>query len=332
MEERGGRGERPQQQQVMDELQHSPQVMDQQYPPSDDSSPSKRQRTNGAGENNAAAAAATNNNEEGDEYGFDINDAAFVESLDTISHHHLQVNLFGVFCTSENCVACPLLQDRGSNLWITSGKLIRAHWEKQKCYPGKVPNAEGTRKSLKAEQIRLHSQLKRSSASDAQRMVQQIFPPNCEVLSGDFYYCINCGAFSKRLNNIKRHFGIRNKELKCNSSLHLSRSKGKVSKGLHGFQCPSAIVEQIQSRQFTLPYEHPVSTVNQPLTTAHNNNNQLQSAARATAASATRPLDSKFELQAPHHFYQYFITSSPLYDFVFCNFQTHQICFHPNLS
>jgi hypothetical protein len=49
----------------------------------------------------------------------------------------------------------------------------------------------------------------------------------------------------------------------------LSRSKGKVSKGLHGFQCPSAIVEQIQSRQFTLPYEHPVSTINQPLTTAH---------------------------------------------------------------
>jgi len=146
---------------------------------------------------------------------------------------------------------------------------MRAHWEKQKCYAGKAPNAEGTRKSLKAEQIRLHSQLKRSTALAAQQMVQQIFPLNCEVVSGDFHYCINCGAFSKRLNNIKRHFGTRNKELPCNSSLHLSRSKGKVSKGLHGFQCPSAIVEQIQSRQFTLPYEHPVSTINQPLTTAH---------------------------------------------------------------
>jgi hypothetical protein len=121
------------------------------------------------------------------------------------------------------------------------------HWEKQKCYTGKAPNAEGTRKSLKAEQIRLHSQLKRSTALAAQQMVQQFFPPNCEVLSGDFHYCINGSAFSKRFNNIKRHFGTRNKELLCNSSLHSSRSKGKVSKGLHGFQCPSAIVEQFKA-------------------------------------------------------------------------------------
>lgn len=331
MEERGDRGERPQQQQVMDELPHSPQVMDQQYPPSDDSSPSKRQRTNGAGENNAAAAAATNNNEEGEEYGFDIDDAAFAESLDTISHHYLQVNLFGVICTAEKCAQHPLLQHRGSNLWLPSPHLIRKHWKVNQCYEGKVPNAEGTLKSLKAKQILLHSNLKRSTPVAAAQMIQAIFPPNCQVLSNNYFYCSNCGAFTKRQSNFMTHFGGKsNTELKCSAALHLKR--GTVAKGLYGLQCPSAIVEQIQSRQFTLPYEHPVSTVNQPLTTAHNNNNQLQSAARATAASATRPLDSKFELQAPHHFYQYFITSSPLYDFVFCNFQTHQICFHPNLS
>jgi len=84
---------------------------------------------------------------------------------------------------------------------------MRKHWKANRCYKGKVPNAEGTLKSLKAEQIRFHSNLKRSTPAAVAQMVQAVSPPNCEVLSKTYYYCSNCGAFTKRQSNLMTHFG-----------------------------------------------------------------------------------------------------------------------------
>lgn len=271
MEEEGGTGELPPpQQHTQDGGGSLPQQQLPQLSQNNDNNPSptKRARADDAQQNNN-----NNNNNSGnnDDYYFD--DGALDEEFLQQPEHGLEANLFGVFCTKQCCDKQPLLQARGSNLWITSEKLIRGHWDKRKCYSGKMPNVAGTHRQLMAQQILLHNRLKHSTPSVAAQMVQEIFPQNCDMLPGDLHFCINCGAFTKRRDDLKKHYGKQNL-FKCSAALHIR--KGTVCRGCHGFECPSAIVELIQRGEFKLPYEHVETNINQPPTTAPTNNNQLQ--------------------------------------------------------
>lgn len=242
-----------------------PPPSQQGQPPEDEinSSPSKRQRVDGADTNNGNDVAEENSQGDGgDDSGDDI-DAIGDEELVQHSSHCLSVNLFGVFCTSEKCT--PLLKRRGSDLWIPSAKVLRQHWAKQICYDGGIPNAKETHRSLKAIQIRQHSQLKRGTAAAAAAMVQSVFPRNCNVLGEQFYYCVNCGAFDKKIANMRRHFGVRTDMMGCSVAIHMKR--GTVCEGLHGMRCPAEVVQLIQNQKFILPYPHADTVVNQPNST-----------------------------------------------------------------
>ena len=250
-----------------------PPPSQQGQPPEDEinSSPSKRQRVDGDGadtnngndvaEENSQGGGGDDNGDGGDDNGDDISIGD--EELAQHSSHYLSVNPFGVFCTSEKCT--PLLKRRGSDLWIPSAKLLRQHWAKHICYDGGTPNAKETHRNLKAIQIRQHSQLKRGTAAAAAAIVQNVFPRNCNVLGGQFYYCVNCGAFDKKIANMKRHFGVRTDVMGCSVAIHMKR--GTVCEGLHGLRCPEEVVQLIQNQKFTLPYPHADTVINQPNST-----------------------------------------------------------------
>ena len=95
-------------------------------------------------------------------------------------------------------------------------------------------------------------------------MIATEFPSNCKVLDGKYFYCINCGYFTNRKNDMKVHFGGKKGQMKCNVSQH-QREGGLVLEGIHGIQCPRAVVELVRQKQFKLPYPH--AAVNQPAPT-----------------------------------------------------------------
>eukprot|EP00984_Skeletonema_dohrnii_P027271 scaffold16779_cov125-Skeletonema_dohrnii-CCMP3373.AAC.1 len=49
----------------------------------------------------------------------------------------------------------------------------------------------------------------------------ECFPRNCIVLGDQFYYCVNCGAFDKKIANMKRHFGVRTDVMGCSVAIHM---------------------------------------------------------------------------------------------------------------
>ncbi len=166
--------------------------------------------------------------------------------------HSLQVNLFTVYC-SNDCCRQQLLKRRGSNLWMSSPKLIRQHFDQQHCFT-KKPNVSKTHNKLMLQQILLHAQLKSGTPSQATNMVDEIFPADCEKLLGSFVFCNNCGFFAKHHKDFDKHFGKQN-EYNCRKSSH-KRTGGTILVGAHGIKCPSDIVESVRNQTFELPYEH----------------------------------------------------------------------------
>lgn len=229
-------------------------------------SPSKRQRVNSVGgENNNSGE--NDNNDMGfgdDEYNFDSQGCDWEPSKDMEHSHSLEVNLFGVYCNSSTCANNRVLHRRGPFLWIPSRRIMGSHWKAHKCYPFRMPNAQKTVKELTAKQIQLHNQLQQSTLQAVNTIIAAEFPSNCKVLDGKYLYCINCGHFTNRKNNMKAHFGGKKGQMKCNVSQH-QREGGLVLEGIHGIKCPRAVVELVRQKQFKLPYPH--AAVNQPAPT-----------------------------------------------------------------
>ena len=165
-------------------------------------------------------------------------------------YHYLRVTLIGIYCASPSCCSNPLLNKKGSNLWISSSRTIREHWKNNCCHVGEMPNGEATRRDLLSQQVLLHNQLKNSGIPTAVQEVGKLFPPTSP--SKNMHFCSRCGFSTKKRDHIQRHYGGSNKQ--CNAQIH--KMHGPVLKGLYGFQCPSHILEQIKSGQFTLPYNH----------------------------------------------------------------------------
>lgn len=218
-----------------------------------------------------------------DEYNFDSQGCDWEPSKDMEHSHSLEVNLFGVYCNSSTCANNRVLHRRGPFLWIPSRRLMGSHWKAHKCYPFQMPNARKTVKELTAKQIQLHNQLQQSTQQAVNTIIAAEFPSNCKVLDGKYFYCINCGYFTNKKDNIKAHFGGGKGQMKCNVSQH-QRERGLVLEGIHGIKCPQAVVELVRQKQFKLPYPH--AAVNQPAPTP----------TRTTTAStpATRRHYSKF--------------------------------------
>jgi hypothetical protein len=230
-------------------------------------SPSKRQRVNSVGgENNNSGENDNNDMGFGDDeqYNFDSQGCDWEPSKDMEHSHSLEVNLFGVYCNSSTCANNRVLHRRGPFLWIPSRRIMGSHWKAHKCYPFRMPNARKTVKELTAKQIQLHNQLQQSTQQAVNTIIAAEFPSNCKVLDGKYFYCINCGHFTNRKNNMKAHFGGEKGQMKCNVSHH-QREGGLVLEGIHGIQCPRAVVELVRQKQFKLPYPH--AAVNQPAPT-----------------------------------------------------------------
>ena len=229
-------------------------------------SPSKRHRVNSVGgENNNSGE--NDNNDMGvgdDEYNFDSQGCDWEPSKDMDHSHCLEVNLFGVYCNSSTCANNRVLHRRGPFLWIPSRGIMGSHWKAHKCYPFQMPNARKTVKELSAKQIQLHNQLQQSTQQTVNTLIAAEFPSNCKVLDGKYFYCINCGYFTNRKNDMKVHFGGKKGQMKCNVSQH-QREGGLVLEGIHGIKCPRAVVELVRQKQFKLPYPH--ASVNQPAPT-----------------------------------------------------------------
>ncbi len=264
-----------------------PPQQQQQQPANDLApSPSKRQRVNSVvGENNISGE--NNNNDQGGEddgYNFDSEEGLDWEASYVERSHCLQVNLFGVHCTSDKCKDNPTLKRRGPNLWSPSRKMLTSHWKENKCYPFEMPNALKTEKELTAKQIQLHNQLQQSPQPSVDKLIADEFPSNCKVLGGKYFYCLNCGYFTNRKNDMQAHFGKKKSLMKCILSQHL-RDSGEVLEGIHGIKCPRAVVELVRQKQFKLPYPH-----------AAENNQPTPTPTRTTTASipASRRHYSKF--------------------------------------
>ena len=72
------------------------------------------------------------------------------EDWETQPYHYLRVTLIGIYCASPSCCSNPLLNKKGSNLWISSSRTIREHWKNNCCHVGEMPNGEATRRDLPA--------------------------------------------------------------------------------------------------------------------------------------------------------------------------------------
>ena len=199
-------------------------------------SPTKRQRIS---TNNDTTVDSTDNTD----YNFD-ND----EEWETQPYHFLQVTFVGVFCASPSCRAHPLLNKRGSNLWIPTTRTILNHWKCNRCNVGNTPNGEETKRHLLSQQVLLHNQLKNSP--NAAQEVEKLFPPTSPTTN--MHFCCKCGFSAKTPALLKKHYGRTNKQ--CNAQIH--KMFGPVVVGLYGFQIPSHLLEQIKLGQFTLPYNH----------------------------------------------------------------------------
>ena len=199
-------------------------------------SPTKRQRIS---TNNDTTIDSTDNTD----YNFD-ND----EEWETQPYHFLQVTFVGVFCASPSCRSHPLLNKRGSNLWIPTTRTILNHWKFNRCHVGNTPNGEETKRHLLSQQVLLHNQLKNNA--NAAQEVEKLFPPTSPTTN--MHFCCKCGFSAKKRHNLNLHYGRTNKQ--CNAQIH--KMFGPVVVGLHGFQIPSHLLEQIKLGQFTLPYNH----------------------------------------------------------------------------
>ena len=270
-----------------------PPLQQQQQQPANDStpSPSKRQRVNSVGgDNNNTGANSDNNNEQQD--GDNIFDSdALQYKHEWESAHFLEVNLFGVYCSSPKCAHNQTLQRRGPNCWIPSHNVMREHWNRNRCYPVGTPVARKAEKQLRSKQIQLHNQLQRSTQQAVDKLIAAEFPSNCKVLNGKYSYCVNCGFFAKRKPDMKAHFGGKTGKMECNVSQHL-QDGGEVLEGIHGIKCPRALVELVRKKQFKLPYHH--APANEP-----NTNPTTVTARTVTARTpSSRRQQSKFA-----HFY-----------------------------
>lgn len=232
---------------------------EQQPPPQNldnNPSPAKRARAEHDGElqnnNNNNTSSGGSNNEE--DYFGDVDDEQLLQHMSEVDPGHgLQVNLFTVYCSNECCSQQQLLKRRGSNLWMSSTELIRKHFDQQHCST-KKPNANKIHKQLMLQQILLHDRLKSGTPSQATDMVDEIFPADCEKLSGSYVFCNNCGFFAKNHKDFEKHFGIQNK-YNCRKAEH-KRTGGTILVGAHGIMCPSDIVASVRNQTFELPYKH----------------------------------------------------------------------------
>ena len=268
------------------------------------SSPSKRQRVASAGannNNNDSSTTTTNHNNNNNQGNEESNEGTNF-NYSGVHLHNVKVNLFGSFCAS--CPDQPLFTTRGPNLWIPTRGLLGQHWKAKKCFPLDTPNARKAERDLKAQQIQLHNQLQQSSQQQVDTLIAAEFPAGSHLLSGKFFYCINCGFFQKKRSDMNAHFGGRTNQMNCNLSQHL-REGGEILVGVHGMKCPRAIVELVRQKQFNLPYQHAPAIV--------------QSAARTPAAR-------RQAIASQQHYSEYFHFDI----FLKCLFISHLI-FHCSL-